>query len=375
MRVQLIAKAGPSMTGTSRYTTDLYRALQTTGVDVQLTFPTSAPIPRPVRRGLKRLGLDTEAFFASYPLRARLDRVDIYHLTTQTLATLLLFHRFPRPVVVTVLDIIPYLVRHDPELNTFRHPVDYLFYRLALVGLRRADALIAISEYTKRTLVEALGLSPEHIHIVYPAVDHERFRPMEVPDAFRARYGLDKERRYILYVGSDDPRKNLKTLIRAFALVKQQVGEVKLLKVGAPHFMRERQRLLALIAELGLEQDVLFFDEVPDEDLPLFYNVADVFVMPSLYEGFGLPVLEAMACGVLVIVASMASLPEVVGDAGIVVNPIDVEELSGQICRVLLNGDIYKDLSRAGREHAQMFRLSCQAEATESVYTKIEGVI
>jgi glycosyltransferase involved in cell wall biosynthesis len=275
---------------------------------------------------------------------------------------------------VTVLDIIPYLVRHDPELNTFRHPIDYLFYRLALAGLRRADALIAISEYTKRTLVEALGLLPERIQVVYPAVDHEKFHPMAVPDAFWAKHGLDKKWRYILYVGSDDPRKNLKTLVRAFALVRRQVGNVKLLKVGAPHFLRERQQLLALVEELGLEEGVLFYDHVPDEDLPLFYNVADVFVMPSLYEGFGLPALEAMTCGVPVVCSNTASLPEVVGDVGILVNPVDVEEMAAQICKVLLKGDGYKDLSRTSRERAQMFRLNCQAEATNSVYAKVKGV-
>ncbi len=368
LRVQLIAKPDSGMTGTSRYTSGLYQGLREAGMDVCLTFPDPPPVPAPVVRGLRRLGMNLRAFFASYPLRAHLDDADVYHITTQTMATLLWFRKFPAPVVVTVLDIIPYLVRDDPELNTFRHLIDYLFYRLALAGLRRADALIAISEYTKRTLVETLGLPPERIHVVYPAVDHERFRPMDVPEGFRMKYELSKEWRYILYVGSDDPRKNLCTLLRAFALVKQQVSNVKLLKVGVPHFVQERARLLTLIAELGLQEDVLFFDHVPGEDLPLFYNVADVFVLPSLYEGFGLPALEAMACGAPVIVASSSSLPEVMGDAGIMVNTTDATDWADQIAKVLVEPDYAQALALAGQERALMFQIHRQAEATISVY-------
>lgn len=371
VRVQLIAKSDPWMTGTSRYAAGLYQGLREAGVDVHLTFPDQLPVPGPVVRSLKWLGVDLRAFFAGYPLRVHLDQTDVYHITAQTMATLLWCQRFPAPVVVTVLDIIPYLVRHDPKLNTSRHVVDRLFYWLALSGLRRADALIAISEYTKQTLIEALSLPAERIHVVYPAVDHRRFRPLKVPDNFRTKYGLNTEWRYILYVGSDDPRKNLYTLVRSLALVKQRIPNVKMLKVGTPHFTQERKMLLALAVRLGIHEGVLFFDEVPDEDLPLFYNLADVFVMPSLYEGFGFPVAEAMACETPTIVSSAASLPEVVGAAGVIVSPMDTTELANQICRILLRNVGFNDLARAGRERAQRFRLSCQAEATRSIYARI----
>jgi len=369
LRVQLIAKPDSGMTGTSRYTSELYRGLQEAGVDVCLTFPDPPPVPGPMMRGLKRLRIDLRAFFASHPLRSHLDHADVYHITTQTMATLLWFQRFPAPVVVTVLDIIPYLVRHDQELDTSRHVVDRLFYQLALDGLRRADALIAISEYTKRTLVEALGLPPERIHLVYPAVDHERFWPMEVPDGFRVKYGLNKKWRYILYVGSDDPRKNLRALVRAFALVKQRVDNVKLLKVGAPHFVQERQRLRALVAELGLQEDVLFFDHVPDEDLALFYNVADAFVMPSLYEGFGLPVLEAMACGTPVVCSNAAALPEIAGDAALLVDPDDADGLAETICTLLEDEGLWERFHQAGLKRATRFPWARTAQETVRIYT------
>jgi len=359
------------MTGTSRYATELYRGLQAAGVDVRLSYPARAPIPGPVQGGLKRLGLDAQAFFASYPLRAQLDKVDVYHVTTQTMATLLFFQRFPRPVVVTVLDIIPYLVRHDKNLNTSRHIVEYLFYRLALAGLKRADALIAISEYTKRTLVEALRLPVEKIHVVYPAVDHERFCPLEVPSWFWTKYRLDREARYVLYVGSDDPRKNLRTLVRAFALVKERYGDVKLLQVGAAHFVRERRSLLALIAQLGLQEHVLFFDSVPDEDLPLFYNVAQVFVMPSLYEGFGLPALEAMACGTAVVCSNAASLPEIVGDAATLVPPDDAHVFAEAISLVLSDIALRAEKVTSGLRRAAEFTWERTAQAAIEVYRQV----
>jgi glycosyltransferase involved in cell wall biosynthesis len=372
MRIQLITKPGSGMTGISRYTENLYKGLKTAGVDVHLTFPDPVLTWDPAQRGLKRLGLDVEAFFASYPLRARLDGSDVYHLTGQTLATLLLSQRVPGRVVVTVHDIIPYLVRHYRELNTLRHPFDYLFYRLALIGLRRADALVAVSNYTKQTVVEALGIAPERIHVVHEVVEHERFRPLAVPETFRAKYGLDNGTQYILHVGSDDPRKNLASLVRALAQVKRQVSHVKLLKVGAPHFERERQRLLALVAELGLQDDVLFFGQVPEAELPLFYNVADLLVMPSLHEGFGLPVLEAMACGKPVIVSDRGSLPEVGGNAVLTINPIDVEMLAAQITYLLENREYAHWLGQAGYQRAQTFQSARQAEATIAIYTGLE---
>ena len=371
LKVQLIAKPESGMSGTFRYTGGLYQGLQEAGLDVCLAFPDPPPVPRPVTRGLKRLGLDLQTFFASYPLRSHLGQADVYHITTQTMAMLLCFQRIPGRVVVTVHDIIPYLVRHDRELNTFRHPFDYLFYCLALIGLRRADALIAVSNYTKRTLVEALRIEPEQIRVVYEAVEHEQFHPLAVPDTFRAKYGLNTEGRHILYVGSEDPRKNLSSLIRALAQVKQKVNQVKLLKVGAPHFGRERQRLLALVAELGLQDDVLFFGQVPKADLPLFYNVVELLVIPSLYEGFGLPALEAMACGRPVIVSDRGALPEVGGSAALIVNPTDIAKLEAQITHVLEDQEYAHALGQVGYQRAQTFQPARQAEATLALYNRV----
>jgi glycosyltransferase involved in cell wall biosynthesis len=374
MQIQVIAKSEPGMTGISRYTRDLCVTLQSIGLDALLTFPQAAPMPKSVQQGFKRAGIDVQAFFANYPFRAPLGNPDIYHLSGQMLATLLLLQQFTRPVVVSVLDIIPYMVRHHPTLNTLRHPFDRLFYKLALAGLRRADALVAISEYTRQTLLDVLRLPQERIHVVYPAIDHDKFLPIAVPDAFRAKYALDPASRYILYVGSEDPRKNFPTLLSAFAQLKQQMGNVKLLKVGVAQFVQERMRLQASIAQWGLQHDVRIFDYVPDEDLQLFYNVADVFVLPSLYEGIGLPAVEAMSCGTPVVCASAGSLPEVVGSAAIQVCATDAGEFTRAMLALLASPEMRGQLGEAGRQQAAGFTRTHTARKLEQVYTEVNEV-
>jgi glycosyltransferase involved in cell wall biosynthesis len=369
--VRLLAKADPTLTGTSRYARDLARGLEAAGLDVSLDFLALGPGLHSMAHGLKRLGIDLGAFFASYPLRAHLKSADIYHITTQTMATLLWLQRFPAPVLVTVLDIIPYAARGDRALDTARHRLESLFYRLALAGLRRADALVAISHYTRDTLVHSLNLPPERIHVVHPGVDRERFRPVEVPQTFWDRYRLDPACQHLLYVGSEDPRKNLRTLLRALALVARQIGDVRLIKVGKAHFVQERQRLLALAGDLGIGGHILFLDQVPDEDLVYFYNAASVLAMPSLYEGFGLPVAEAMACGLPVVCADRTSLPEVAGDAGLLVDPRRVDDLAAVLQQVLEDKSLAASLRDAGLARVALFDLERTAGQLVDLYTRL----
>jgi glycosyltransferase involved in cell wall biosynthesis len=371
LRVELIGRPEPQVTGLSRYTAGLRGGLETAGLDVHLTHPTRPPFPLTMVRTLKRRGVDLDAFFASYPLRTRQHTADLYHLTDQTLATLLLFQRYPGPVVVTVMDIIPYLVEQVPALNTFRHAVDRWFYRVALAGLGRADALIAISEYTKRTLVEVLGLPEDRIEVVYPAIDHRRFRPVDVGEAFRRAYRLDPDDRHVLFVGSDDPRKNLHLAVRALATVRERIPNVRLLKVGASRFADEHQRIVKLIEELRLEEHVRLLDFVPDDDLPRLYSIADLCVLPSLYEGFGLPVAEAMACGTPVICARAGPLPEVAGGAAVHVSPHDPEALAAAVIALLGNPSWRRRLSEEGQVRAARFTLDRQASETQGLYRRV----
>jgi len=155
MRVVLIAKPGHEATGVGRYTSELRKALEALGHEVIVVHPTM-PLPGALVRGVRRLfGWDLEAFFENYPIWARYLKADIYHITSQNLATLLLTHHPPGKVVVTVHDITPWLVRDNPELRIYDHRVVAWFDRLALAGLRRADALVADSTFTQASLRQA----------------------------------------------------------------------------------------------------------------------------------------------------------------------------------------------------------------------------
>lgn len=362
-RVQIISKTGSTVTGTSRYTDQLLHGLLQAGTDA---FCSAPHIPEWIKRASKRVRIDATTFFNSYPIRVQSAQADIVHITTQTMATLLHLQRFTAPVVVTVLDIIPYLLRNDPRLRTFGHKVDEYFYRFALAGLRRADGLIAISEYTKQTLAEYLDLNPDKIYVTHLGVDQKRFRPLDVPETFYQRYGLHIEKPHVLYVGSEDPRKNLETLIQAFALAKQHIPDLILLKVGPAHFSQERNRLEALIDKLAIGDSVRFFDHVPDTDLPLFYNASDVYVMPSLYEGFGLPVLEAMACGTPVICSNSTSLVEIGADVCTLVEPLDVTGFAEAIQVVLT-----RQPEQSIIDHAGKFSWEKTIRLTQQAYLKV----
>jgi glycosyltransferase involved in cell wall biosynthesis len=366
VRIALVTKSDQRMTGLLRYALSLHDGLRAQGVDVGLVHPRS-PVPRVPARAARTLGLDAAAFFSSYPLSVQLDGAEICHLASQTLATLLLTGRRP-PAVVTVHDLIPHLVEDDPALSTYRHPVERLFDRLALRCLRRGGAIVAISEFTKGTIVRLTGYPADRIQVVYRAVDRALFKPLPVPEGFRRKYGLEADVPSVLYVGSEDPRKNVEGLIRAFARVRARVPTAQLIKVGAPHFTAARQRLLSLVDELGLDRGVRFLDHVPDEDLPLFYNAADVFVLPSFYEGFGLPALEAMSCGTPVVASDRASLREVVGEGGVLLDPDDVEGLADCIAGLLSDGQRRSAASEAALSQAARFSLARQAEETLAVY-------
>src|SRR5215211_5970824 len=193
------------------------------------------------------------------------------------------------PYVVTVHDLIRYFdlkgrgpLIHRPNLR------DRLYLGLDYAGIRRATALIAVSQTTKRDLVRHLGIPPARVAVVYEGLDHGLFRPVD-------RRLVDAP--YILFVGSEHPRKDLPTLLCAFRLLKDQprFGDLRLVKVGAAG---------------GLQDDVVFTERVPDADLPAYYGGAACLVLPSRYEGFGFPPLEAMACGCPAIVANAGALPE-----------------------------------------------------------------
>jgi glycosyltransferase involved in cell wall biosynthesis len=231
------------------------------------------------------------------------------------------------------------------------------------------DAVLVYSEHTKSDVIEVLGVDADRVHVV-PLAAHRRYKPIEdrqkVQDTIN-KYGIE-DRRYVLHVGSLEPRKNLTRLVEAFyeLLVEEPALPHKLVFSG-PRFSTYHP-IFEAIDKLGMTDRVLWLGVIPFDDLPALMNGADVFVYPSVYEGFGLPPLEAMACGTPVIVSRATSLPEVVGDAGLLVDPYRVSEIKTAIKKVVLDPELRSTLSKSGLRRAAQFSWDLTAERTMEVY-------
>ena len=323
-----------------------------------------APADRVARRGYEWFNRSTSAWVsrlrkacAEAPL---IEEPDVMHHTW------LVHYPFRRRAsVLTICDLIPLLFRrwYGPELGAA--------YRPAFRFARRCAAVIAISEHTRQDVHRLLKVPLERIHAVPLAAD-EVFRVVD--DRARvaerlAQYEL-AGRSFLLYAGSLEPRKNLPALVRAYArLAGPPAGPRPLLVLagakgyyGAPIF-REIERL-------GLSDCVRHIENADDTTLVALMNAATALVYPSLYEGFGLPPLEAMACGCPVIASNASSLPEVVGDAGILVDPRDEEALAGAMARLIQDAGLREELRRRGLRRCGAFSWERTARLTLEVYSQ-----
>jgi glycosyltransferase involved in cell wall biosynthesis len=218
------------------------------------------------------------------------------------------------------------------------------------LSVRRARRIVAVSESTKRDLVRSYSLSPDKVDVVYNGVDPS-FRPLPSKQVAAFRRETELPERFILFVGTLEPRKNVVGLVEAYARLPKE--RPPLMLVGGKGWLYDE--IFARVEALGLSHEIRFVGYVPAEALPLWYNAADLFVYPSLYEGFGLPALEAMACGTPVVTSMASSLPEVVGDAGRLVDPSDTEGLAAVMAQVLGSGEQREQMQIEGLAQASKF--------------------
>ena len=239
-------------------------------------------------------------------------------------------------------------------------------------SVARADFVLADSENTRNDVICLLGASPERVAVVPGGVDPS-FRPVDdiaQQNALRRRLSLDDDVPFILFVGVIEPRKNLAGLIEAFAILKsRQTLPHKLLVVGRRGWLWEG--IVERAERSPVSQDIVFAGFVPEEDLPTLYSAAQIFAFPSHYEGFGLPVLEAMACGTPVVASRASSLPEVVGDAGLQVDPDDPEQLAAALELLALNPNVRDDMRRRGLERVGQFTWQAAAARLLDVYHRM----
>jgi glycosyltransferase involved in cell wall biosynthesis len=261
-------------------------------------------------------------------------------------------------LVLTVFDLTPV------TLPNCHLPTERRTSKLTLLWAKRAKRVLTFSEAVKGQLVDWFGFSPERI-VVTPLAPNERFKPQPPEEVERVRRKYRLFAPYIIFVGTVEPRKNLVTLVRAFAAVAKNFPHLLVL-AGARGWMSEP--VFAEIERQGLKDRVAHLGYVPAEDLPALISGAEVFVYPSLGEGFGLPPLEAMACGVPVICSNAPALPEVVGDAAILVPPTDVTALEEAIMHLLSDPDLKATLRQKGLQRSRQFSWHRTARLTLSAF-------
>lgn len=289
------------------------------------------------------------------PLLARRYRLDVLHSPT-----------FVAPIAVPCASVVSIL-----DMTWFSHRDQHIWvkgaYFRALIppSARRATRAIAISEASKKDIVRLLSLPKERVVVTYLGVDLGVFCPQAATtiDPVGSHYGV--RRPYVLYVGKLEPRKNLPVLIEAFSAISSEFPGHQLVIVGNPGWDYEA---VYQAARTALGKQIHFTGFVADTDLPTLYAAADLFVYPSSYEGFGIPVLEAMACGTPVITSNVSSLPEVAGEAGLLVDPLDVAGLAAAMRRVLSDGDLRQRMRAKGLEQARQFTWKETAKRTLEVY-------
>lgn len=362
-------------TGVGRYVLNLTRAMARLDGTIRLhlylpedvpaeTDAELGPVARTVLRRPAALPRRMDNVFlwthARIPWHLRRHPVDLLHGTFYTLPAVC-----PCPAVVTLHDITFDL---HPEWFTRRARLAFGF---AAASARRARHVLTVSESSRRDICDRYGVDPSRVTAIplaadesFARVDDER-RLREV----RARHATGD--RFLLHVGAISPRRNIPRLLEAFARVRALAPDLTLALAGPVE--PPSAPLEPLIARLGLEGAVRLMGYVPTADLPALYSAALAVVYPSLYEGFGLPVVEAMACGAPVVAGNTSSLPEVAGDAALLVDPLDTEALTQAIRSVVESRELRAHLSRAGGERAASFRWEETARRTLEVYRMAAG--
>jgi glycosyltransferase involved in cell wall biosynthesis len=307
--------------------------------------------------------------YLEYPIKASRLNADVFHVLDHGFSHLLLALD-PRRSVVTCHDVIPLLIsRGILDIPMDSHIGWTFLLRVRL--MKRAAYVIAVSESTRRDVVKYLGIDPERVITIAVGVS-STFCPTPDPEGssrLRGQLGIPQDSKVVLTVSASADYKNISSILRAMHVLKRQMSSrVIFLRVGGDFSRKERE----LIKELEVEDCVQYAGRPEtDEDLARFYRLADVFAFPSSYEGFGWPPLEAMRCGTPVVASNAGSLPEVLGEAALFVDPTDVPDLAGAIGRLMQDESLRAEMVARGLKRAACYTWERTAEQTIDVYKRI----
>jgi len=357
--------------GIGRYTREMVKALaaSSTQLDYRLFVADASKVARPVLPGPNfswRPTRLTERWLARLWYRLRLPLwienwtgpLDLFHAPDFVLPPV-------KPGTRTLVTIHDLSFIREPD--TIMPGMTAHLNKWVPHSVKQADHVIAVSEATRQDLIELYQTPPEKISVLYHGVTPD-FKPVTEPRqlaAIRHKYGLG-EQPFILSVGTIQPRKNYQRLVQALARLDSSMA---LVIVGSKGWNYEH--VFKEVAKFDLVERVHFLGFVADADLPMLYNAASLFVYPSLYEGFGLPVLEAMACGIPVVASNQSALPEVVGEAGLLIDPRDVEAIAAAMSRILSEPALRHHLAQIGLKQAAKFAWPDMAAKLLNLYQKI----
>lgn len=268
---------------------------------------------------------------------------------------------FPRKKIVIIYDL---------AFKNFKKYFKFFDYSMLLYltdySIKHSDRIISISDSTKNDILKYYNVNSNKVRTIYLGYDKNYFYPRSIHDikTCKTKYNISGD--YIVHIGTLQKRKNITRLVKAFALLKKRGLKEKLVIVGKRGWLYDE--IFETVRNLKLEKDILFTGYVPLEDLPFLISGSKCFILPSLYEGFGLPLLEAMACGTPVITSNVSSLPEVVGDAGMLINnPYSSDEIAERIYSLLKNNALQNQLKQKGLERAKLFSWNRSAIETLKV--------
>lgn len=345
--------------GTAVYAANLIEALQR--VDHRNQYQIFAVNQTRTMGQRKTLGSRTKVIYhdmiwhhAILPWKAQRAGADLLFMPANTTP---LFT--PCPTVVAIHDIMP-VARPQQFTFWFRN-----YARIFMpLSARRSALILTCSAHSKQDIVERFNVPPEKVAVTHLAAN-SKFHPVS-PEAIatiKQKHGLDQ---FILVVGTLEPRKNIVRLIQAYAEVRKAGITIPLVHVGSRGWLYDE--VFSEVERLGLEGSVRFLGRASLDDLVNFYNAATVFVYPSLYEGFGIPVLEAMSCGCPTITSNLSSLPEVIGDAGIMIDPYNVDQLASEIRHVLEDRALAEDMRLRGLARSKFFTWEHCAQDTMAAF-------
>ncbi|MEM3570154.1 MAG: glycosyltransferase family 1 protein [Candidatus Jordarchaeales archaeon] len=353
----------PSQGGILRYSYSLFNALRRISDKIDFIITPSTFIKAPALEALKPVyGMKNYALVKLFAHSVSKKNASIYHILNATISGFFNLN----PFILTVHDLMPFTLFKERARSWANFGWLFLLgtQRSMRLGISKAERIICISESAKHDLLQFINVDSEKVRVIHHGVDHDLFKPRDKPEV-RKRLRLPLDKPIILNVASEEPRKNIPTLLKAFKRLLSEVPDALLVRVG-----EKTAEVNKIIDELGLRKNIVYL-RPGDTDLACLYNASDLFVFPSYYEGLGLPLLEAMSSGCPVIAGNRSAVPEVVGDAGILLDPFDIDGFAYWMREVLTNEDLRAKLSEAGYKRSLSFSWEKCAKETLEVYREV----